>query len=987
MRRTTRLAIQAVALLVLVFWLLPVPRGEVGAAQPPAPVLIADKKPHGEPERTELGEGRVKFVTRNAAGQIISETVIDGAEITVTHVESVYPDGKAAEVVTIKHTLPTGEVAGVEVVRYDSSGVPQERETPVLDGDTRRERWNPKSKEWETAPEKERWDPYKGRWETVPDNERFNPKLGIWERQNPETGKWDPVPQTDESILDEMSPSRVIASTPSSAPLQASARRGHAVAAEARAGLNTTIFSTPRGRLRVNLPDDIAAGDIISGTIYAEPVGKDQREQARNLTELRSYVVEWEKQKTTASSSGPSSGTPFTLAVPAAAATTRLILRNEDGDELARRDLQVVRPLPASTAFAIPRLAEKGNPITIRGPFDGDFRTSTVTVGGEVLPKLAESPRKIVAHNTTAQVGLSKGEVTEGSQTVSGEIRNVGIALSAPRLNLLRGEQTTVTVTVTGLEGFEEPVPLVLENMSPSIVRMSDGELQHLSIGPSQVQGGMYTTERTLSSIQTGTFTVTGTVTVGSEPLRTQTRERLKSETRADLAITKTASLQPGFISYTITITNNGRNGAESVVVTDHLPPQISKVIACVANATQRDEKGAGGSGFCPKTGNPRRITFPFLAVGATATIRILAAASSSSDPAARTMTNTAEVSSSTPDPDLSNNRSSVTTPLPGTTVTSTPRPPTRGDPPPPPPDPIAADLQITKMALPTRVKPGDKIYYSIVITNGGPHTAVAPLILDSIPTETTFVACTVSRGACRRGGAAGGLVDAVFPDMPNGGRETLRVEVDVKKDVAVGTAIFNDADVSSATPDLNPVNNKAMAVVWVGAPLPLVVISEFRTRGPRGEKDEFIELYNRSNQRLDLGGWTLAVSNGSGTTTTLLTIAPGTLLPARSHLLLANVEDYSSVPADQTFSGDIADDGGIALRPLRGIPGDEVGMSNGSAFREGAVLTPMLTNADQSYERRPAGPGGSPVDSNNNRADFRVLTPSTPQNRGGTPP
>jgi uncharacterized repeat protein (TIGR01451 family) len=979
---TTRLA-AAAALWLLVF--APVPRGEQPAAKPPQPIPIKDTKPHGEPEIVDLGGGRVKEVTRNAAGQVIRETSFEPPVATTTNVQSVYPDGKPAEVVIVYNAFPDGSGPS-ELVRYDSSGTPQERETPEPGG-TRRERWNPKSKQWEAAPERERWDPYKGGWERVPDNERFNATEGYLERQDPDTGRWRPVDEA-ESILDEIDPVLVPAAAPAG-PLQASARRGHAVAAEARAGLSTTIFSTPRGRLRVNVPDDIAAGDTISGTIYAEPTGKDERELARNLTALRRYVIEWDKQRTPAAMSAPSSGTPFTFAIPSGATTTRLILRDNDGDEVARHDLQVASRLPASAAFEIPKLAEKGNPITIRGPFDGNFSSSTVRIGGETLPKLAESPRKIVAHNTTAQLGPSTCELTEGTQTASGNIRTVGIALSAPRLNLLRGEQTTVTVTVTGLDGLAEPVPLLSQNLSPGIVRMEGGEVQRLSIAPAQTQGGLYTTTRALSSVQTGTFTVTGTVFVA--------QENLQSKTEADLAVTKTSvaivppagrfrdpdlSATPIAVLYTITVVNNGRNGAENVVVADTLPAPLTEM-ECLAHATQKDERGTGGAGACDGIGNDRRITFPFLAPGATATIYIKTLVNPSAAPGP--MVNTVQVSSLTPDPDPANNRATDTTQIPGTTVTSTPRPPTKPHDVDKPPPQTAADLQVTKTAFPMVVKPGDRLTYTIVVRNAGPDTAVAPLVLDSIPTETTFFTCTSTSGGCRFGVAAGGLVDVVMADLPAGASETLTVVADVKNDVGAGTAIINDAEVSSATPDRNPGNNRDTAIVWVRAPVPLVVISEFRTRGPRGEQDEFIELYNRSNRRLDLSGWTVAVSDGSGVTRPLLTIAPGTLLPARSHLLLTNSSGYSgSVAADQTFTGDIADEGGIALRPLRGIPGDEVGMSNGSAFREGAVLAPLRTNASQSYERRPGGTGGSTVDSNNNRADFRVRTPSDPQNRAG---
>jgi len=668
---------------------------------------------------------------------------------------------------------------------------------------------------------------------------------------------------------------------------------------------------------------------------------------------------------------------------------------------------------PADVAFSLPALAQQGRPLVIRGVFDGDFKTSRLTCGGAAMPILAESPRKLVAHHTTAPLGTSTCQVTEAGQSNQGEVRTVAIALSSPKLELLRGEQTTVTVTVTGLEGLREPVPLLLENATPSIVRMSGGELQRLSIPAAQVQGGTYTTQRTLSSIQRGSFTINGTVVVPETV-------PVSSTTRADLAIAVTAVTvlprQPGsdgvarplLLLYTITVTNKGRNGASNVVVTENLPPQVTATL-CTARATQKDERGTGSTGVCEGSGSTKKITFPFLASGATATIGVLAMVSEAAGPGS--LINTAEVTSATPDPDPSNNHATQTEQVTGQTIPTRERPRPAGGAPgqppnqpptppggqggglpgtttrPPDPPPGVADLQITKTAIPAIVKAGDRISYKIVVKNNGPNTAADMLILDVVPIETTYLNCKASRGACRKGLAAGALVDLALPALPNGAMETLTVEVEVKKDIGPGTAIINDADVSSTTRDPNPLNNKDTAIVWVRAPIPLVVISEFRTRGPQGEKDEFIELYNRSNQRLDLSGWTVAVSNGSGTTSTLLTIASGTRLPARSHLLLVNSLGYSGpIEPDQVFSGDIADDGGIALRPLRGIPGDEVGMSNGSAFREGAVLAPMLTNANQSYERRPGGDEGSTVDSNVNRADFRVITPSDPQNRGALP-
>ncbi len=38
-------------------------------------------------------------------------------------------------------------------------------------------------------------------------------------------------------------------------------------------GVRSTTVNTPQGKLTVNMPDDAALGDTISGTVVAEPAG------------------------------------------------------------------------------------------------------------------------------------------------------------------------------------------------------------------------------------------------------------------------------------------------------------------------------------------------------------------------------------------------------------------------------------------------------------------------------------------------------------------------------------------------------------------------------------------------------------------------------------------------------------------------------------------------------------------------------------------
>ena len=164
------------------------------------------------------------------------------------------------------------------------------------------------------------------------------------------------------------------------------------------------------------------------------------------------------------------------------------------------------------------------------------------------------------------------------------------------------------------------------------------------------------------------------------------------------------------------------------------------------------------------------------------------------------------------------------------------------------------------------------------------------------------------------------------------------------------------------------------------------IVISEFRTRGPNGGNDEFIELYNFSPSPVNISGWQVKGSNSSGTVSTRATIDSGIILNPGCYYLLTNPNasggPYSgSVPGNQTFSPGITDDGGIALTMPNGTIVDQVGMSNGSAFREGSPLAPLTTNTNRGYERKPGGAAGNAQDTDNNASDFQINTPSDPQN------
>ena len=173
-------------------------------------------------------------------------------------------------------------------------------------------------------------------------------------------------------------------------------------------------------------------------------------------------------------------------------------------------------------------------------------------------------------------------------------------------------------------------------------------------------------------------------------------------------------------------------------------------------------------------------------------------------------------------------------------------------------------------------------------------------------------------------------------------------------------------------------------------APPGEIVISEFRTRGPAGGNDEFVELRNRSAGRVEISGWQLqGCAAGSGVPSNRVTVSSDVFLQAGGSYLFANdgAGGYSgTVAPDQTYGTgftDFANSNASGIRITNpadppGVARDGVG-SPTSPCHEGAGLLTPTTNTDSAFERL-----GGTTDTNNNLADFQGPKPGDPQNSGG---
>lgn len=278
-------------------------------------------------------------------------------------------------------------------------------------------------------------------------------------------------------------------------------------------GLSRLLFTFPAGRLVVNLPDDIRPGDTISGTVSSEPAGADATERSANQSTLNGYVVDLGDGMKV---KGNETSFKWLPKIVTTGATPKYYLRMiavyAGTDMLGGLNIPInMAGTPDPTAFTPPALGQNGRPLSVYGPFDGSFSNTGCMIGGRPCEVLAESPRKAVVKVPSSATGPTTFDLTEGKSTLNGELRVVAVNLSAPKTNLMKGENTTLTIQVVGLDGIKEPVSIRI--VTTGVVTMDGGNTQTLTVQPGKMgKGGTFSETRTISATAAGAFSVTASV-------------------------------------------------------------------------------------------------------------------------------------------------------------------------------------------------------------------------------------------------------------------------------------------------------------------------------------------------------------------------------------------------------------------------------------------------------------------------------------------
>jgi len=268
-------------------------------------------------------------------------------------------------------------------------------------------------------------------------------------------------------------------------------------------GLATLEFTCPQGLIRVWLPDDIRPGDVISGSIMAEPSGNNSRQQRKAMKELAKGAINFAGniQKLTDLIAGKQSplksfaaSSPFTVSFT--------------GNLKERITIQPGTQASSVATCTIPTHALTASPFRITGNFDGDASNTKFNLGAQPLTVIAESPRQsIVQYPADATINtLTVKEVNRPA--CAAVVQSVNMTITAGHLNLLKGESTEMQVDITGLNGLQSSATLTIKNKSQDVIILEGGNEQFYSLAPLAFNAGVFQKKLKVQSEQSGNFSV-----------------------------------------------------------------------------------------------------------------------------------------------------------------------------------------------------------------------------------------------------------------------------------------------------------------------------------------------------------------------------------------------------------------------------------------------------------------------------------------------
>lgn len=379
------------------------------------------------------------------------------------------------------------------------------------------------------------------------------------------------------------------------------------------------------------------------------------------------------------------------------------------------------------------------------------------------------------------------GDTSEFAEAipVQGQINLVLTGTATPD-PVADGADLTYALTVKNL-GMAAAYNVMLNDQLPAGVSLVSASPSQGYLIPQEGGGGLEFDLGTIAGGASATATVVvqtspsslGTITDAATITSQQTDPDSSAEsvsipasveTAADVAVALAAGpstvLAGGDVTFTMTISNFGPQGASNVQAVLPLVSGLTYVSASSATGTV---SFAGGQ-VVAQLGN--------LLSGGQTVITVVAQTTQAGN-----LAETATVSSDSVDPNLSNDSSSVTVAV----------------------DP-ASDLSVQVTADTTVAANGVPFDYTVTVTNNGPCDATTVALTDTIPAGVSLV--SVSAGSGVIPAVAQGVLTAQFATLASGSSASLTVSV--MTTASPGSTLVDSATVQGAEPDPDLSNNTA---------------------------------------------------------------------------------------------------------------------------------------------------------------------------------
>ncbi len=304
----------------------------------------------------------------------------------------------------------------------------------------------------------------------------------------------------------------------------------HSQTVTSQKGLTTAIFTTQYGDVKVYLPDDVRSGDVISGTVVAEPKGNNTRQTEKNLAELLKYSVSIDGNKYAVSekpalfkwivTQDRQRSFPLELLhvsgqkTPSKLDIVKGSAKNADGDSDGRDFLiWQASANEDQTQFReciVPTHALTNAPCKITGSFDGDASNTKCSLNNQPMQVLAESPRQSQVQYPANGQGLQTFQVSEnGQEKCSRQTSGVDMQVTTGDLNLRKGQSTFINVKLLHLQNLPDKATLTITNVTPNVVTMTNGNVQVIPVWPpADSAAGTVSVHCPATGITTGNFQV-----------------------------------------------------------------------------------------------------------------------------------------------------------------------------------------------------------------------------------------------------------------------------------------------------------------------------------------------------------------------------------------------------------------------------------------------------------------------------------------------